>query len=49
MGSQPSEPPAAGSGRANFASDHWLELRPVSESSSGVAGAGDSVEDEDEE
>ena len=25
-GSQPSEPPAAGSGRVSFLSDHWFEL-----------------------
>ena len=53
-GSHPNEPPAAGSGRANFLSDHWPDLLwdalgPISESSSGVAGAGDSVEDEEEE
>jgi len=53
-GSHPNEPPAAGSGRARFLSDHWLDLLwnvlgPISELSSGVAGAGDSVEDEEEE
>ena len=53
-GSHPNEPLAAGSGRASFLSDHWLDLLcdilgPISESSSGVAGAGDSVEDEEDE
>lgn len=53
-GSHPNEPPAAGSGRVRFLSDHrfdllWDVFGPNSESSSGVAGAGDSVEDEEEE
>jgi len=52
-GSHP-KPPASGSGKANFPSDHWLDVLedtpgPISESSSGVAGVGDSVEDEEEE
>ena len=53
-GSQPNEPPGAGDGGASFLSNHWLDLLedvagPSSESSSGVAGAGESVEDEEEE
>lgn len=53
-GSHPNEPSAMGSSRAGFLSDHWLDLLwdilgPISESSSGVAGAGDSVEDEEDE
>ena len=53
-GSEPNVPPAAGSDGANFLSDHWLDLLPgilgaISESSSGVAGAGESVEDEEDE
>ena len=53
-GSRPNEPTATGSNGANFLSDHWLDLLPgilgaISESSSGVAGAGESVEDEEDE
>lgn len=52
--SHPKEPAAAGSARGSFLSDHWLDLLyailgPVSESSSGVTGAGESVEDEEED
>ena len=54
IGARPNEPPGAGSDGASFLSDHWLDLLPgilgaVSESSSGVAGAGESVEDEEDE
>ena len=53
-GSEPNKPPATGSDEASFLSDHWFDLLPgilgaVSESSSGVAGAGESVEDEEDE
>lgn len=53
-GSQSNEPPATGSGRESLVSDHWPDLlwdKPESnsDSSSGVAGAGESVEDEEEE
>ena len=53
-GSEPNEPLVAGSDEASFLSDHWLDLLPgilgaISESSSGVAGAGESVEDEEDE
>ena len=53
-GSEPNEPPVTGSEGSSFLSDHWLDLLPgilgaISESSSGVAGAGESVEDEEDE
>lgn len=53
-GSQSNEPRATGSGRASVCSDHWWELLwdtlgMNSESSSGVAGAGESVEDVENE
>lgn len=53
-GSQRNEPFTTGSGGANFLSDHWLDLLPatlgpLSESSSGVVGAGESVEEDEEE
>lgn len=53
-GSQSKEPLATASGRANLRSDHWLEflgdaLGANSESSSGVAGAGESVEEVENE
>jgi len=50
--SHPNEPPTRGVD--NLRSNHWLEplrdaLRPISEISSGVAGTGESVEDEEDE
>lgn len=53
-GSQSKEPPATGSGRASLRSGHWFEflcdtLGSNSESSSGVAGAGESVEEVEKE
>ena len=53
-GAQPSEPPATGGGKVNFLSGHWLEflrgpLGANSESSSGVAGVGESVEEVENE
>lgn len=52
--SQLKEAPVTVFGKANFLSDHWFEFRwnPLdanSESSSGVAGAGESEEDVENE
>jgi hypothetical protein len=53
-GSQSNGPPGTGSGRASLWSDHgfeflWDTLGSNSESSSGVAGAGESVEEVENE
>jgi hypothetical protein len=53
-GSQSNEPPETASGRDNLRSGHWLEFLfdtpgTNSESSSGVAGVGESVEDVEKE